>query len=158
MLSNIILAPVPKSIFTTQLQTVDTTVSALGGWTFIDRTAAIPNNTYITGIGIQCNSSHTGKVKICKRNSANNYDIVVDQSISHAGAGWQDFNLTSLYLVPGSGTYYLGAFFATGGTNPDYKGTSGARAFVNSDLTGTGVATTGEDPNQCWALRFYYTY
>lgn len=144
----------PSSAGTSVQINPNSTTAAAQGYTFIDRTTAVTNSQTVLSIGVFSNTARTIKAKIVKRNSANNYDVVVDQSFAHAGGGWQDVTLTSPYVVPGSGTYYLGAY-TTGGANPNTTAHV-ARSYVNSDLTGTGVATTAEDTNGAFPTRYSY--
>lgn len=143
------------SEFTVTINTADTTLTAQN-FTFVDRSTAVLPSALVTKIGFFSNTARTVTVKIVKRNSANNYDVVVTQAFAHAGTGWQDFTITTPYSVPATGTYYLAGYVPSGGANPDCKNTSGARAYINSDLTGTGVATTGEDTTSTFPMRYTY--
>lgn len=92
-------------------------------------------------------------VKIVKRNSAGNYDVVVSQAVSHPGSGWANFDLTSPYSVPASGSYYLGVYVPA--TTQSFTG-SVARAYIASDATGTSQTLT-EDTAIAFPLRYIHT-
>jgi hypothetical protein len=94
---------------TMQLNAPNSAVAAQG-YTFADRSSAVTNGMIVASIGVYSTVARTIKVKIVKRNSANNYTVVVDQSYSHGGSGWEDATLSSPYTVPGSGTYYLASY------------------------------------------------
>ncbi len=142
--------------FTVTINTADTTATAQN-FTFVDRTTAVIPSALVTKIGFFSNTARNVTLKIVKRNSANNYDVVINQTFAHTGAGWQDFTITTPYSVPASGTYYLAGYVPSGGANPDVKNApAGGRAYINSDLTGTGVATTGEDGGQSFPMRYIY--
>jgi len=153
--STSVTAVVPKSLFTVTLNNQSTT-AANQNFTFVDRATTVLNNVYVQKIGIYSATARTMKIKVCKRNSAGNYDIVYDQSVSHGGTGFEDFALTTMYLVPSSGTYCIGVYCSSGGANPDTTA-SVARGFVGGDATGTGVTMT-EDSAQTFPSRYTYTY
>lgn len=118
-------------------------------YTIFNRSFALDPGATIETIGV--NSAHAGtmKVKIALRNSATSYTIVVDQTVSHGGAGWQDFTLSSPYVVPGSGTYYVGVYqnittIASVSSQP--------RTYRNADSTGTDTSMT-EDTASAPAVR-----
>ncbi len=145
-----------KPALTGTTVTINAPVTTGGsGYTFIDRTTALVNGVVVGKIGVYSMTALTFKLKIVKRNAANNYDVVVNQTFSHGGTGWEDCTLSPLYTVPGSGTYYLGAYLATG--TPYFTSAGAARAYIASDLTGTGVATTAEDTNPAYPLRYVHT-
>ncbi len=102
-------------------------------------------------------SARTVTLKIVKRNSANNFDVVISQSFPHTGSGFEDFALSSPYTVPGSGSYYLGSYVAAGGSSPNVTGTVTRSYLTGGDLTGTGVATTAEDSGAVHPLRYVHT-
>jgi hypothetical protein len=113
--------------------------------TYIDRTTAVLNSVIVSKVGMYSTTARSITLKIVKRNSANNYDVVVNETFSHTGSGWEDFTLSSSYTVPGTGTYYLGSYVPAGGSNPNVTGTVSRAYLTGGSLTGTGVATTGED-------------
>lgn len=114
------------------------------GYSMIARDVVVANGHTVLTIGIYSTIVNaTFKVKLVKRNSANNYDVVVNQAVSHGGTGWEDFALTAPYTVPQSGTYYLAAYQNTTLSNTVAAGA--ARAYVVADISGAGAVTTGED-------------
>lgn len=139
---------------TVTINTSDGTAGAQN-FTFISRGTAVVNGVTISSIGFYSLTARTVKVKVCLRNSANNYDIVSDTSYSHGGTGWEDVSITP-YAVPGSGTYYIGGYCSAGGANPNVK-TSAARTYKSGDVTGTGQTTTGEDTSTAFPLRYTYS-
>jgi hypothetical protein len=124
------------------------------GTTVIDRSWAVNNSATVYSIGAYSSSAQTVTVKILKYNSPGNYDVVVSESFSHGGAGWQDFTLSSSYSVPGSGSYYAGVYAAgTVGINSG----SVARSYVASNVTGTGQSLT-EDTGNPSVVRVSYGF
>ena len=112
------------------------------------------NGVTVTAIGVSAAGACTLEPKILKRNSSGNYDVVYEnQTYSHGGTGFEDMTLSSPYVVPGSGTYYLACYLASGSISVK---TTAARAFVQSDVTGTSQTLT-EDSAQVYALRYTYT-
>jgi len=129
--------------------------AGLNGYTMISRDAAVLNGVTVNSIGMYSLFAGSIVLKLCKRNSANNYDIVVSQTISHGGTGFEDLILSAGFPVPGTGTYYLGAYQALGVSN-NVK-TSMDRAYVTANITGNGQTTTGEDSGgQGYPLRYTY--
>lgn len=137
----------------TQINAPSSTAAAQG-YTFVDRTTAVTNGSTIVSIGFYSTVVRTIKIKIVLRNSANNYTVVVDQSYSHGGTGWEDVTLSSPYTVPGSGTYYLAGYMAAGGSNPNVTANGVSRAYILADLTGTGTTTTEDSTSSVFPLRY----
>lgn len=136
------------------------TTAAAQTYTFIDRTTTVLNSVWVYKIGIYSTTARTFSMKIVKRNSLNNYDVVVNQSFAHGGTGFEDMTLTTPYLVPATGSYYLGAYCPAGGASPNVTANT-ARTYAGPaiDLTGTGVATTGEDAaSSAYPQRYTYAY
>lgn len=121
------------------------TTLANQGNTYVDLTTAVLNSVTVSKIGMYSTTARTVTLKIVKRNSANNYDVVVNQSFSHTGSGWENFPLSSEYTVPGSGSYYLASYVAAGGSNPNVTGTVSRAYLTGSSMTGNGQSTTAED-------------
>jgi hypothetical protein len=110
-----------------------------GAYTFVDRGATILNSVTIRRLGIYSLVARTFTGKIVKRNSASNYDVVVGQSMVHPGTGWVDFDLTSAFTVPGSGTYHLAAYTTSGTISMTASITA---SVVAGDTVGNGQTIT----------------
>lgn len=109
------------------------------GAVIITREFSLTNSATYSTIGVYLTSAVSITLKVVKRNSAGNYDVVYSQAVSHGGAGWQDFTLTAPYSVPGSGAYHVGVY-ATG----SIASFSAARAVNGgaNDAVGTGYTYT----------------
>lgn len=134
--------------------------SADGSWgdtyTVIDRTTAVLNNVTVGRIGLYSTAAHTFTVKIVRRNSAGNYDVVVSENFAHPGGGWVDKTLSSPYTVPASGTFYLASYNAATGThNLTAVGTN--RAYKVGNITGSGQAGITEDTGVTNPMRYTHT-
>lgn len=139
---------------TVELTTADGTIDQTG-FTIIDLSATLPNDETITHIGMYQDTAKNYTVKLVIRNSANNYDVVVSESFAHPGGGWFDHELASPYEIPGAGDYYIGGFYSVAGASR--RGPlSWSRAYIDADLVGTSVATTAEDSNSGFVLRYTY--
>jgi hypothetical protein len=126
--------------------------STQGGnnYTFVYRSVKLPNNGYVTQIAIMMTNQAGIKVKIVKRNSAGNYDVVLDQAVTAGGGAlWYIVTLPTPYTIPATGDYYAAAYFPSGGT----MGLIGTqdRSYYSGDATGTGL-TFSEDTNDCGAV------
>jgi hypothetical protein len=110
-----------------------------GGYTFVDRSFSLPNGTAVTKLGLYSDGAVTTDVKIVKRNSAGNYDIVASETLDHAGGGWQDVTLSSRYVVPTTGDYHLASYTAAGTRNIT---ATVARAYVAANAAGAGQSFT----------------
>ena len=127
-----------------------------GQFTFVDRSTALVNGVTVGKFGLDCRAAATIVLKIVKYNSAGNYDIVYSQSVSHTGSGFEDFDLTAPYAVPGSGTYYLAAYNPLTNTSSNPCSATGiARAYQSGDATGVGQ-TFSEDSGQTQPMRYEY--
>jgi hypothetical protein len=136
----------PAQSGTTQtINNESTTTDFSTGFTNIDLTTALAASDVIAKVGFYSATAVTATIKIVKRNSAGNFDVVVSESFSHGGTGWELKSLSSPYTVPGSGSYYAGAYFA--GSPRDVTG-SVNRAFKAGDITGSGQSgfTEGSGP------------
>ena len=127
------------------------------GFTVIDLSTKVLNSRIVAKLGAYSTAARNVTLKIVRRNAANNYDVAVNQTFAHAGGGWQDFDLVAPYTVPATGDYYLGMYCPAGGANPNVTVNTVSRAQINSDLVGTGVATTAEDTNIAFPLRYIHT-
>ena len=128
------------------------------GYTFVDVSWALPNNVTIYQIGLWSNGATSVKLKVLKRNSAVNYDVMYSQAVtpqsSTSSICW--YTLPTPYTVPASGNYYIGGYF-TGSPNVSaYNSATGSmRGYVASDVTGTGV-TIAEDTGAMVVTRAIY--
>lgn len=107
------------------------------GITYVDESYTLPNNVTIASIGCYQTSAISVALKICKKNSSGNYDIVYSQTITTSTSGWQDFTLTTPYAIPSSGSYYVGIYSAS---NFAYSTSHTACATASGNVTGTGQA------------------
>lgn len=117
--------------------------SGAGGFTLVDLGTALTAADVIHAIGVSSSAAQTIVVKIVKRNSAGNFDIVVSEGYSHPGGGFSDHVLASDYTIPGTGSYYVAAYAAA----HDSTAAAGSRAFKSGDITGTGQTGFTEDTN-----------
>jgi endo-1,4-beta-xylanase len=118
------------------------------GSTIFSRAFEVDNGVTINSIGLYLTNARETTIKIARRNSAGNYDIVVSEAFSHPGGGWVDHTLATPYLVPESGDFYPGAF-VTGTTD---RRNETQRGFATGDLTGTDLTLT-ESTGPGYALR-----
>jgi hypothetical protein len=124
-------------------------------YTWIERGVALTNGNIVVSLGFYSTASGSVTLKIVKRNSAGNYDVVVSETFSHGGSGWQSFNLSSAYAIPGSGTYYPAIYTTiSGAVLPYSNGIS--RAYKSGDVTGTGQSGISEDSGAMLPLRATY--
>ena len=119
------------------------------GYTVYDRSWAIDNGATITHFSVYAQASNTIFIKIALENSSTDLDNVVNQSVSHSGGGWQEFTLTTPYVIPGSGTYRAGVFVADAYT---VSNESVARSVFLGNSTGSGDTFTA-DSSQVWITK-----
>lgn len=129
----------------------NTTSSA---FTFFDRTFSLNNDATVLRLAVYCATARNFTVKIAKRNSAGNYDIVVSEAMTHGGTGWEYHTLATPYVVPSTGDYYVGAYTDASG-NRSILDSPISVAYVASDITGTGVSLT-EGSSTMWVLGVMY--
>lgn len=125
-----------------------------GVYTWFDQSWTIDNSETVTKIWVKSSVAVSFNVKIGLRNSAGNYDIVVSESFSHGGSGWEAKTLSTPYAVPASGTYHAGIYYASG----NIAASSGAfaRAYKSGDITGSGQSGFNEDSYQGALVRVSY--
>jgi hypothetical protein len=114
-------------------------VSGSGGTTMFDRTFSLTNGKTVSQVAIYSASAVTVKAKIGLENSSTDIDVVYDESFSHTGSGWETFNLTTPYAIPGSGTYRLGSYSAS---NMNRVNATHDVSYYSGDATGTGETYT----------------
>ncbi len=123
--------------------------SIFASFTNFNQSVPLRNDTTITSLGIFADSAATIVLKIALRVSSGTRDVVVSQSVSHGGAGWQDFQLTTPYYIPETGTYYIGGY----STSSAISAISADRGFKSGDITGTGQSGFTEDTNNTCGVR-----
>jgi hypothetical protein len=123
--------------------------------TWVDRTFTLTNNSYLFKVGFYCTTAgETVKAKLVKRTGAGTYDLIQEQSAVTTAAGDQDIVLSTPWLVPNDGgTYYIALYSVT--NTPSFGFSSQSRAFLLSELTGTGNSLT-EDTGNTINLRVTY--
>jgi len=104
------------------------------GVTVFARTWTVPNNSTVIKMSVHSGTSGSIALKIALENSSTDLDIVMTETFSHTGSGWEEFTLTTPYAVPASGTYRAGAYGANAWT---VTSTSQSRAYYTGDATGT---------------------
>ncbi len=109
-------------------------------FTLFNRGRGLDNNKTVTKVGIYLAAAFTIAIKVCKRNSANDYNIISTENFSHGGTGWEDFTLAAPYAVPGSGEYLI-ACYVPGNTSF----ISASRAFHASDPGVQNNFTTADE-------------
>ncbi|WP_313613397.1 hypothetical protein [Agrobacterium sp.] len=129
----------PASSATTQ--DIGTAAAALpySAGTFIDWGNPLTANDVISGVGL-FGSAATYSVKILRRNSAGNYDVIVSESFSHPGGGYAVKDLATPFVVPATGLYCIGVYLPAITTNNRTAGTS--RAYNSGNVTGSGVTAS----------------
>jgi hypothetical protein len=119
------------------------------GLTAFDLTQQLVNGATYHTLGAYSAGAVSIDIKIGKRVSAGVFDIVVSETYSHPGGGWADHVLSSDYTVPGSGTYYVGGYTATG---LNYN-TATSGAYETGNITGTGQSGFSEQNTTIPAFR-----
>lgn len=138
-----------------------TTLSASAGTTvnfsnatYMDRSAALPNNVTITRIGVLAQNNNAALAfKIALENSSTNYDFLYTQTVNHTGSGsYVDYILTTPFRVPASGTYRIGAY--NNSTNTQTGNV--ARSTVAGDQGVANGVTMTAATNVVIPLRYTY--
>jgi hypothetical protein len=129
------------------------TTSPYGGYTVIDRTLVLTNGKTVWSLGVLWSAASAGKLKIVKRNSAGNYDVVVDQAISHPGGNtWLDAVLSSPFSIPGTGDYFMASYHASG--SQPFNNGSYPRAYKTGDQGVSAGITFTEDSLGAFPFRW----
>lgn len=133
--------------------TIDGSQSS-GGYTYVDRSWAVNNSSTVTKIGVYSTDAQSFNVKLVLRNSATDYDVVVSETLSHGGTGWEDLTLSSPYEVSASGDYYAGCY-SSSTFNRSVE--TGARTYFTGDTTGdTNNPTSESSSSQNVPVRVTY--
>lgn len=137
----LIIDPYRFALPSTPQTTGDPTTNASGfqSNTWFSTYLLLTNGNNIQKIGIYSGTAGTFTLKIAQQTSAGNYTVVATESVSHGGAGWQDFTLTTPYLIPGSGNYYAG-MYVPGAQVMGYRTSGASRAYKAGDI---GLGASG---------------
>ena len=136
----------------------DGTIFGTFDGTTFTRAFALDNSKTVTRLGLYATTAATYHLKICKRNSSTSIDIVVSEAFAHAGGGWQDFELSSPYVVPATGAYHLGMYapnITDVPANASVARIGGFGVGVNAAV-GTGI-TTSESTGATTVMRAVYS-
>ena len=142
---------------TTTISERDGGVVFAAAYTIVDMTKALIPGAIVSSIGIYSTLAGAFKVKIVKRNSVGNFDVVVSESFAHPGGGFVDHDLSSAYTIPSSGDYYLAALNDASISN-DVALLISSRAFKIGDITGVAQSGFTEDGAAGHMLPMRYTY
>ena len=124
-------------------------------YTVFNYTFALTNGNTVSEIGVYSTVAGTFQVKIAKRNSAGNYDVVYTESFAHPGGGWANKTITTPYAIPGSGSYHLGISFTSSNWSAIHTRAEN-RAYKTGDQgVATGVSFT-EGGSDSPAMRVVY--
>lgn len=116
--------------------------------TIVDRSYTLTNAQVVTKIGLYSTAAVSCTLKVVRRNSAGNYDVVVSQAFSHPGGGWASLTLPAPYTVPATGTFHVAMFYSVSQTIETYTASANRSAYTGN-ATGNGVTfteTTGALP------------
>lgn len=115
---------------------------------YVDRSWAVNNGATVTHLWLYTTTPGAYPIKLVRRNSAGNYDVVAQSIIAHFGGGWQRVALETPYAVASDGKEYYVGLYTAGVNHPaiDLK----ARAYSASNVTGNGVTLTEQAANSGW--------
>lgn len=121
-------------------------------WTYTDRAYSIPNSVTVTSLGIWSNAtSGNGTLYIMERTSAGNYAVRASQAVTFTATGWIDVTLSSPYVVPASGTFYVGAWCNAS------VGVTSSGAFATYNGQASGSFSASETSGSMHVTRVTYT-
>lgn len=130
-----------------------TTTSGIGTLTMFNKSFSLDAGKTVSKIGVYSNIAGAITLKIGLRNSTTSYTVVHSQTVSHPGTGWADFDLSTPFVVPGSGEYYVGQYvgWASCPVVPNQP-----RAWVSGNATGT-TTVAEHASNNAPAMRVSYS-
>ncbi|AKR57114.1 hypothetical protein XM25_15190 [Devosia sp. H5989] len=113
-----------------------------GGWSPATSmhfgTPPLTNGATYATLGVYLSAGATVILKIVKRNSSTNVDVVAQTaSFTHPGGGWADTSLTAPFEVPATGDYFVGCYFATDSNTLFNSGVQ--RSNASGNITGSNV-------------------
>lgn len=131
------------------------------GYTFVNRSSDLSgddvpliNGNTVGAIAIYATNPTGLKAKIVKKNSAGNYNVLVDVLVTGtATVGWQVVTLEEPFTIPATGDYYVAAYFPASGTMGTLA--SQPRSYANSDVVGFSQTLT-EDTSPLGAVYAVY--
>lgn len=127
--------------------------SGIGTLTMFNRSFTLDNGKTVMKLGVYSAVSGSVTLKIAKRNSSTSYTVAVSETFAHPGTGWHDFELSSPYVVPPSGDYFVG-FYGASSHYPVLF--NQPRAYASGNGSGT-LTVTENASNNAPALRALYS-
>lgn len=124
--------------------------TSMGSFTYVDRSWQVDNGRTVTKLWLNTTTAGTYPLKIVRRNSAGNYDVVASQSITHGGGGLESITLGSAYAVANDGLEYFVGVYTTGASHPTLD--NKARSYVAADAAGNGVTMTEQAAQSGWHI------
>lgn len=112
----------------------------VGAQAIVDMSFKLKPGNVVEKLAMFSTVSGSYPLKIVRRNSAGNFDVVVDQSITHGGTGREHLVLSAPFTVPNDGKdYHLGAYSPPANHTMFIRH---AHARAGSDISGNGVTMT----------------
>ena len=109
--------------------------------TWVDRDNALTNGQTVFKVLWYSTKVETGTVKVVRYNSASDVDVVVTESFSHGGTGWEEKSLAVPFFIPNDAlTYYSGVWIASAGVTD-----TNSRNDWEASTDITGDANTGSE-------------
>lgn len=113
--------------------------SGWGGYTFVDRSVAIPSGIQVTHLGVHAPAGGSHRLRLCKA-SGSGFDFPAGARVDlpHTAAGYQDAALPVPFTVP-AGTWYMACSVLSGSTTRSVEGAAGATTTWPPAIVGDGV-------------------
>jgi Carbohydrate esterase, sialic acid-specific acetylesterase len=117
-------------------------------FTYVDRSWAVDNGKTVTKFWLYTTTPSAHPIKLVRRNSAGNYDVVAQSIVPHFGGGWQSVALETPYAVANDGKEYYVGVYTAGTSHPSLD--NKARSYTSADASGSGVTMTEQAAQSGW--------
>lgn len=147
-------APVPAQCMGASAGTSATpsTAGTFSSISLADRSWALTNGTLVCKIGLYSTGANSGmKVFVILENGGASNTRILIEDLDHPGGGWADKVLTTPYLVPSTGTYRAGGYWATTSS----VGINGSTPFGFVSGVASGTQTWTEGTGNSFATRAF---
>jgi len=121
-------------------------------FTLATRVFALAPNETLKSIGVYCGSVGTQTVKIVRRISATQSEVIQTHDFTATVVGWNDFVLPTPYIVPATGTYHVACVLYP---VTFYSVTAGNRQYATGNAP-VGTGTWTDDTGSQIPLRANY--
>jgi len=157
----------PLSTLTATTALVSASKNFTSALTRISGDYTVPCGATVTSIGVYSTVAGSMYIRIYSDNGSNNYSLYYNQTVTHGGAGFQDFILTTPQTLPATATGFcrIGVYNNTGssidagaGAGLYYLGNAMGTVNFSADSNAILTRCSYRFTSQCYAADRWYVF